>query len=69
YPLGVYTLSRRASSTTRASLQSTSVLKSGANYKKNANRERFQLQMYSFFCSSTAFSKFYPQENLKINKL
>jgi len=25
--------------------------------------------MYSFFCSSTAFSKFYPQENLKINKL
>ena len=45
------------------------VLKSGANYKKNANRERFQLQMYSFFCSSTAFSKFYPQENLKINKL
>ena len=69
YPLGVYTLSRRASSTTRASLQSTSVLKSGANYKKNANRERFQLQMYSIFCSSTAFSKFYPQENLKINKL
>ena len=33
--------------------------KSGANYKKNANHKRFQLQMYSFFSSSAALSFFY----------
>ena len=59
YPLGVYTLSRRASSTTRASLLINAPYKSGANYKKNANNLRFQLQMYSFFRSSGAFSPFY----------
>ena len=53
YPLGVYTLSRRASSTTRASLL---FFKSAANYKKIANYQIFQLQMYSFFCSCITFS-------------
>ena len=70
YPFGVYTLSRRASSTTRAPLLFQGLLlKSGANYEKNANPPRFLLQMYSFFCSSTAFSRFNLSEKLKINKL
>ena len=58
YPLGVYTLSRRASSTTRASLLIYNFLKSAANYKKFANHQHFQLQMYSFFCSRIAFSAY-----------
>ena len=52
YPLGVYTLSRRASSTTRASLLIYNFLKSAANYKKFANHQHFQLQMYSLFLFS-----------------
>ena len=55
YPLGVYTLSRRASSTTRASLLFSP---NRLQITKNANYQIFQLQMYSFFCSCIAFSPF-----------
>ena len=45
FTFGVYTLSRRASSTTRASLPACFL--------------HFQLQMYSFFSFLEAFSLFY----------
>ena len=70
YPLGVYTLSRRASSTTRASLQgSPSVKKAVYSDVFRAVYPLFQLQMYSFFWSYESFREFNLAENPEINKL
>ena len=56
YALGVYTLSRRASSTTRASLPFTFFwLKSNAFHPSFYGSPSFQLQMYSFYSAYTSF--------------
>ncbi len=52
YPLGVYTLSRRASSTTRASLLFLFNRHLSLGFRA---LECFQLQMYSFFRSHVTF--------------
>ena len=57
YTLGVYTLSRRASSTTRASLQFSAFVssKTSAKYEKIPICKRFSAQIYSFCLTYTQY--------------